>query len=154
MKNPQPSSMDKITAEMNSAFSTSSTGQTVTGTIQPGHISGQPWSPELVITLTISIFSLAALILVMATFTMIYRKLPGVYALKLYTIVIIISFTSFLCITGYDSNQLSSVFGLFGAIAGYLLGKEDNTNKNSTSTQSLPTSENGESQSENKQQRN
>lgn len=150
MSIPQPSSLDKLTAEMNSAFSTSSVGQTVAGTVQPGHISGQPWSPELVITLTISIFSLAALILIMATFTMIYRKLPGVYALKIYTIVIIISFASFLCITGYDSNQLSSVFGLFGAIAGYLLGKEDNSTKSNASTQSLPAVKREDTQLDNK----
>lgn len=146
----QLSSLDKLTADMNSAFSTSSVGQTVASTVQPGHISGQPWSPELVITLTISIFSLAALILIMATFTMIYRKLPGVYALKIYTIVIIISFASFLCITGYDSNQLSSVFGLFGAIAGYLLGKEDNSNKSNASTQSLPAVKREDPQLDNK----
>lgn len=141
MSNHQPTpTLEQLTAEMNSAFSAKQSGTVLHDALQPGHISGQPWSPELVITLTISIFSLAALILVMATFTMIYRKLSGVYALKLYTIVIIISFASFLCITGYDSNQLSSVFGLFGAIAGYLLGKEDN--RNNAPTSALPPLEN------------
>lgn len=135
--NPKNSSLDKLTAEMDAAFTTKSTKETVESNTPPQitYIQGQPWSPELVITLTISIFSLAALILIMATFTMINRKLSGAYALKLYTIVIIISFSSFLCITGYDSNQLSSVFGLFGAIAGYLLGKEDNKLANTGSAQ-------------------
>lgn len=136
MSNHKPTpTLEQLTAEMNSSFSAKQSGTVAESALQPGHLSGQPWSPELVITLTISIFSLAALILVMATFTMIHRKLSGAYALKLYTIVIIISFSSFLCITGYDSNQLSSVFGLFGAIAGYLLGKEDNKNNISNSAQ-------------------
>lgn len=141
METSEPTVMDAKTEGLKSFLLNNSTEQTVASTQQPGHISGQPWTPELVITLTICIFSLAALILIMATFTMIYRKLPGIYTLKLYTIVIIIAFASFLCITGYDSSQLSSVFGLFGAIAGYLLGKEEKNNKKTNSTQSSPPSQ-------------
>lgn len=110
-----PKDLNALTEEMNASFA------------QKQEVSSvQPWSPQLVTTLSISLFSFTALILFLITFIMVNRKLSGIYALKLYIITLIISFSSFLCITGYDSAQLSSIFGLFGAIAGYLLGKDSN----------------------------
>ena len=44
--------------------------------------------------------------------------------LKLFGILSIIGMSSILLVTGYDKDQLTPVVGLFGAISGYLLGKE------------------------------
>ena len=44
--------------------------------------------------------------------------------LKLFGILSIIGMSSILLVTGYNKDQLTPIVGLFGAISGYLLGKE------------------------------
>ena len=57
----------------------------------------------------------------------------GSYNLLLVTfilITLIITATLFLITAGYDNNQIAPAIGLFGTVAGYLLGKS--VNKNNT----------------------
>ena len=44
--------------------------------------------------------------------------------LRIFGIITIIGVSSLLLIAGYSKEQLTPIVGLFGAIAGYLLGKE------------------------------
>ncbi|MGE4801773.1 hypothetical protein AB8989_15485 [Yersinia hibernica] len=96
------------------------------------------WSAELVMSLSTSILVFTAFILVLITYILIKCKLRGGYILKMYTIILIISFSAYLCVTGYDNNQLAPILGLFGAIAGYLLGKDDVRKSTSNDANLIP----------------
>ena len=39
-------------------------------------------------------------------------------------VLAILAFSALLLVVGYSNEQLTPIIGLFGAIAGYLLGKE------------------------------
>lgn len=110
--------LNSTSQEMNKTFSTGVSGQAASST-------KALWTPELVMSLSTGILVFTAFILVLITYILIKCKLRGGYILKMYTIVLIISFSAYLCVTGYDNNQLAPILGLFGAIAGYLLGKDD-----------------------------
>ena len=84
----------------------------------------QPWSEGLVIYLSTSILAIIALALLLGTFLMWKKSTNGQDVLRLFGVVIIVGLSSLLLITGYDKDQLTPIVGLFGAIAGYLLGKE------------------------------
>ncbi|MEP7311820.1 MAG: hypothetical protein ABI859_04515 [Pseudomonadota bacterium] len=45
-------------------------------------------------------------------------------ALRVFGVVIIVSLSALLLIVGFSNDQLTPIVGLFGAIAGYLLGKD------------------------------
>ena len=49
--------------------------------------------------------------------------------LRLYGVVIIVGLSALLLVAGFSNDQLTPIVGLFGAIAGYLLGKETKTTK-------------------------
>ena len=48
----------------------------------------------------------------------------GQEVLRLYGVVIIVGLSALLLVVGFSNSQLTPIVGLFGAIAGYLLGKE------------------------------
>jgi len=50
-------------------------------------------------------------------------KLSAEEALRVYAVTLIIVGTLFAITAGFDSNQIAPAMGLFGTIAGYLLGK-------------------------------
>jgi uncharacterized membrane protein YoaK (UPF0700 family) len=85
------------------------------------------WSTELVRLLSLSIlfFTLCTLILVVI---LLYKKdgqgTDAYGVLRIFGIILIISISALLLVVGYSSEQLTPIIGLFGAIAGYLLGKE------------------------------
>lgn len=89
--------------------------------IAPGQ---QPWSPSLVIYLATSILIVTALALVLGTFLMWKKSTNGQDVLRLYGVVIIVGLSALLLVVGFSNDQLTPIVGLFGAIAGYLLGKE------------------------------
>ena len=84
---------------------------------------GQPWSAELVQFLSSSLllFSFAALIL--ASVLLWRSKGSPQDILRIFGIIAIIGVSGLLLVTGYSNDQLTPIVGLFGAIAGYLLGK-------------------------------
>ena len=94
----------------------------LTTTVAPG----QPWTPDLVQFLSISLLAFSALILIMAS-TLLWRsKASAQDILRVFGILTIIGVSALLLITGYSNDQLTPIIGLFGAIAGYLLGKDSN----------------------------
>ncbi|MCI0557732.1 MAG: hypothetical protein MN733_04500, partial [Nitrososphaera sp.] len=54
---------------------------------------------------------------------------PPQQVLKIFGILSIIGVSALLLIVGYGNEQLTPIVGLFGAIAGYLLGKDSNSAK-------------------------
>lgn len=127
-KNSIAERLQSTSKKMNEAFATPVAGHPADGTTKPEAtvVVAQPWSPQLVSTLSVSLFLFTGFILLLAAYIIIKNNLRGIYGLKTITIILIISLSSFLCVAGYSNDQLTPVIGLFGAIAGYLLGKEDN----------------------------
>jgi Na+/melibiose symporter-like transporter len=50
--------------------------------------------------------------------------------MKIFTVTLIIIGTMLLISSGFSSQQIAPAFGLFGTIAGYLLGREETRKKN------------------------
>lgn len=89
----------------------------------------QPWSPELVKFLSVSVLLFTALTLSFVTYLLIKNKAPSSAVIKIFGVLTIISMSAVLVIVSYSTEQLTPIVGLFGAIAGYLLGK-DSSNQN------------------------
>lgn len=89
-----------------------------------GRSMEQPWSPDLVITLSVSILIFSLLVIALATFLLKQRDADQNTILKIFGLVLIICMSAFLLVVGYGKDQLTPIIGLFGAIAGYLLGKD------------------------------
>lgn len=85
---------------------------------------GQPWTPELVRFLGVSILVFCLLVLVISAYLLRAKDADGLTVMKLFGITLIVCLSAFLMIVGYGQSQLTPIVGLFGAIAGYLLGKE------------------------------
>lgn len=94
----------------------------------------QPWSPELVTTLSISILIFTALSLILSTALLWRNNSNGLQILRVFGILAIIGLSTFLLIVAYDKDQLTPIVGLFGAIAGYLLGKDSSKTDDGTIT--------------------
>lgn len=113
--------IDKVLATLNDAQG-SFDGTTTTSSVQP-------WSEDLVSFLSTSVLIFSAIALITATILLWRIKITPELVLKTHGIILIIGFTALLLIVGYDNDQLTPIVGLFGAIAGYLLGKEITTNE-------------------------
>lgn len=89
----------------------------------------QPWNPELATYLSTSILIFTVIGLVLAT-TLLWRgNAAPQFVLKVFGVLFIIGLSAFLLVVGYSNAQLTPIVGLFGAIAGYLLGKETGNGK-------------------------
>jgi hypothetical protein len=98
-------------------------GVTVAGTEQP--IKGDPlWSRGVAITMGWSLLLFTVIMLALATALLWRRNMNGVQIVRLFLLVLIISMSAFLVVVGYTDKQLMPIIGLFGAIAGYLLGRD------------------------------
>ena len=105
-------------------FARMNEAQQVADTSAATDAGGQPWSADLVIYLSTSILLMTALALILGSVLMWKRNHSGQDILRLYGVVIIVGLSALLLVTGYDKEQLTPIVGLFGAIAGYLLGKD------------------------------
>lgn len=85
-----------------------------------GHVL---WTPEMVQYLTVALLVFTFLVLVMVTILLYKKDQWGLQTLRTFGIILIISLSSVLLIVGYSNEQLTPIVGLFGAIAGYLLGR-------------------------------
>jgi uncharacterized membrane protein len=94
------------------------------------------WTPEMVKFLVIAILAFTVLALLMTSVLMYKKDKTGRLTLRLFGIIIIICMSSVLMVVGYSDSQLTPIIGLFGAIAGYLLGRDANP-------QSLPENKEG-----------
>lgn len=89
----------------------------------------QPWSPELVQFLSISVLIFAGVSLFMATALLWRSGAPPYQVIRVFGVITILGFSALLLVVGYNNEQLTPIVGLFGAIAGYLLGKDSKTSK-------------------------
>ena len=86
--------------------------------------ASQPWSSDLVTILGLGVLVFCVVVLALGTVLLWKKEADGLIVLKLFGLTLIVSLSVFLMIVGYGQSQLTPVVGLFGAIAGYLLGKE------------------------------
>ncbi len=64
------------------------------------------------------------LVVLLAEFLLLRKaKITAEEALRVYAVSLIIIGTLFAITAGFDSNQIAPAMGLFGTIAGYLLGR-------------------------------
>ena len=89
----------------------------------------QPWSQELVKFLSIGVLGFSFVALIMATALLWRSAAPPHQVLRVFGIISILGFSALLLVVGYTNEQLTPIVGLFGAIAGYLLGKDSKTDK-------------------------
>ncbi|MGY8896453.1 MAG: hypothetical protein ACKVI8_00340 [Paraglaciecola sp.] len=89
-----------------------------------GTVASQPWSPELIMQLTYSILGFASLALLLCTILLWGKSVTSIGILRIFGILCIVGLSAILLITGFGKDQLTPIIGLFGAIAGYLLGKD------------------------------
>ena len=84
----------------------------------------QPWSQDSVHYLSVVILTFFAFALLLATLLLWRSKAAPSECTKLIGVLAVVGVTSFLLVAGYTSEQLTPAIGLFGAIVGYLLGKD------------------------------
>ncbi len=82
------------------------------------------WTPEMVKFLTLSTFAFMSLTLILCTALLWRKGASGANNLRVFGIISIIGLSALLLFVGYSNEQLTPIVGLFGAIAGYLLGKD------------------------------
>jgi hypothetical protein len=96
-----------------------------------GVVSNQPWSQDLVINLVNGIIFFSALIFLLVTVLMWHINAEPHQIVRIFGILSILSFSMLLMVIGYSNEQLTPVIGLFGAVAGYLLGRDSSKDKES-----------------------
>jgi len=89
----------------------------------------QPWSQELVTFLAMGVLGFSVIALLLATVLLWRSNAPAQQVLRIFGVISIIGFSSLLLVVGYNNEQLTPIVGLFGAIAGYLLGKDTKAGK-------------------------
>jgi uncharacterized YccA/Bax inhibitor family protein len=95
-------------------------------------VTSQPWNPELVMELTYSILGFTLVTLLLCTVLLWKKSATSIGILRLFGIISIVGLSAVLLITGYNKDQLTPIVGLFGAIAGYLLGKDSSNDGQSS----------------------
>jgi len=81
--------------------------------------------------LSISVLAFGLLIMIFEIFLLKSRILKDDLLVKFILVTLIITATLFLITAGYDNNQIAPAIGLFGTVAGYLLGKSSSATKKS-----------------------
>jgi hypothetical protein len=87
-------------------------------------VQSQPWSQQLVLYLSAEVLGFTLIALLLATALLWKAKFSAHHVLRVFGILSILAFSAVLLVVGYSNEQLTPIVGLFGAIAGYLLGKE------------------------------
>jgi hypothetical protein len=87
----------------------------------------QPWSQELVRFLATSVLAFSSLALMISAALLWRAAATEPQILRVTGVISIVAFSALLLVVGYDNQQLTPIVGLFGAIAGYLLGKDSGT---------------------------
>jgi hypothetical protein len=84
----------------------------------------QPWSRELVMSLAFGVLGFTFAILILVTILLWRQRAQPLQVLRVFGVVTIIGVSTLLLVVGYSNEQLTPIIGLFGAIAGYLLGRD------------------------------
>ena len=74
--------------------------------------------------LTLAVIGLGVLIIIALTFVLRGKGASADDAMRSYGIVLIIVGTMVLICAGYSNDQIAPAMGLFGTLAGYLLGRK------------------------------
>ena len=95
----------------------------------PGGQSPSPAPAQSFLTtteghLTLAIIALAALVLLIQMFALRSRQASADDVIRGCSIIFIITGTLVLITAGYTNDQIAPALGLFGTIAGYLLGRK------------------------------
>jgi hypothetical protein len=93
----------------------------VTRSAESGH---EGWSSQLVMFLSTSILAFTFLSLLLCAVLLWRSRATGYHVLRIFGVITIIGVSAVLLVVGYSNEQLTPIVGLFGAIAGYLLGKD------------------------------
>lgn len=105
---------------------------------QSGEVLGSVgWSSNLIVFLTLAVLTFLVVIVIASTILMWRQRSTADHMLRIFGIILIAGLSSILLIVGYSSAQLTPIIGLFGAIAGYLLGK-DSGEKRTNASDHLP----------------
>ncbi|MEO8391015.1 MAG: hypothetical protein ABI893_11620 [Polaromonas sp.] len=91
--------------------------------------NGVGWSHDHLMFLTSSLLGFLSVVVLASTFLMWRQRSSADHMLRIFGIILIAGLSTFLLICGYSSAQLTPIVGLFGAIAGYLLGKDSGGQK-------------------------
>jgi thiol:disulfide interchange protein len=94
-------------------------------------------SIEVVLSIGVLVFGL----IVLGLETFILRpsnSYTAFWALKLYGVTLVIIAGMFMIVAGYSQSQITSMMGLLGSLAGYLLGKENKSASSSPTPQPAP----------------
>lgn len=97
---------------------------------QPQAAWVQPWTPDLVQFLAVGVLGFSGIALLLATVLLWRSGAPPHQVLRVFGVITILGFAALLLVVGYNDDQLTPIVGLFGAIAGYLLGKDGKSDKN------------------------
>lgn len=84
----------------------------------------QVWSNSTIILLSGLVLAFILIALILSTILLFRKQAKASEVLKVFGILSIIGLSTLLLITGYSNEQLTPIVGLFGAISGYLLGKD------------------------------
>ena len=118
-----------MTTEISSKMATLESAQAAYDLVSSSSAVSQTWSPELVRFLAISVLGFSCVVLIVAA-TLLWRaKASSHQVLRATGIISILGFAALLLVVGYDDKQLTPIIGLFGAVAGYLLGKDSSSSE-------------------------
>ena len=81
---------------------------------------------EFVLSIAVLVFGL--IIILLEIFLIKTRQISSEDSIKFIVITLIITSTLFLITAGYSNDQIAPAVGLLGTIAGYLLGRIQNSN--------------------------
>jgi hypothetical protein len=93
--------------------------------------TAQPWSQDLVILLGAGIICFSVITFLLVALLMWRSNAQPHHILRVFGILSILALSAFLMVVGYSNEQLTPIVGLFGAVAGYLLGKDAGSDRNS-----------------------
>ncbi len=82
---------------------------------------------EFTLSMTVLVFGL--LVILLEIFLIKNKKISSEDTIKFIIITLIITSTLFLITAGYSNDQIAPAVGLLGTIAGYLLGRIQNSNQ-------------------------
>lgn len=106
---------------------------TEAGSTQPSSESNNNWSPRETMTMSGAALAYSLVVLLVAAAIARGLKSPE-QAIRLFTVVLIINSAVFFIVAGYSSQQIAPAFGLLGTMAGYVLGKSQDINKDQGSS--------------------
>ena len=76
--------------------------------------------------LALIVIGLGVLVIIVLFFVLRAKSASADDALRAYAVTLIITGTMVLIVAGYSNDQIAPAMGLFGTLAGYLLGRKGN----------------------------